>query len=309
MEKINEKHENQAIERVSDINALAIHQSENTSERNGFVSVVYHASWSEIDRETFAEEGFEKEEREWHEVGSELPARIEYLRENAEGSGYTLSDCRVSLAEYNKPELIEQNISSIKTFFLFISENENFYYSKAEDAREALLEYCRTTRIPTPNEIQYTPNGYYIKWNLEEGFSGSEILLWKFTQRILNEKLAKELGIDLIVCEDATAMLYVSGFKNSSYVGFDLNEKTLTVYRDERLYPSVQDFIVSLPLSLFEIEKYRKTRAKISKLPPKEEALRIELDETARKKLLSASIASAFKMADVERGLLQILAV
>ena len=34
MEKINEKHENQVIEKVSDVDALAIHQSENArSER------------------------------------------------------------------------------------------------------------------------------------------------------------------------------------------------------------------------------------------------------------------------------------
>ena len=51
MEKINEKHENQTIERVSDVDALAIHQSENTSERNGLVSVVYHASWNKISHE------------------------------------------------------------------------------------------------------------------------------------------------------------------------------------------------------------------------------------------------------------------
>ena len=299
MEKINEKQDNQAIERVSDINALAIHQSENTSERNGLIYVVYHASWSEIDRETFAEQGFEEEEREWHEVCSELPDRIEYLREKAEGRGYTLSDCRVSLAEYNKPELTEQNISSIKTFFLLINENENFYYSIVEDAREALLECCRKNSIPTPNEIQYTPNGYYIKWKLENGLSGREIPLWKFIQKTLHEYFAK-LGSDATVCSDATAMFYVSGFKNSSYVGFDLSEEILTVYRDERLYPSAQDFIISLPLSVSEIEEYRKTRVKISKSAPKEEALRVELDDTARNKLLSTSIASAFKIAGIK---------
>ena len=191
MEKINEKHENQTIERVSDVDALAIHQSENASEKCGLVSIVYHASWSEIDRKTFAEKGFEEDEHEWYEVGSALPTRIEYLRENAEGIGYTLSDCRVSLAEYNKPELTEPNISKIKTFFLLIRENENFYYSIAEEAREALLEHCRKNSIPTPNEIQYVVGGYYIKWNLEKGFSGSEIALWRFIQKRLHEYFAK----------------------------------------------------------------------------------------------------------------------
>ena len=55
METIKEKHENQVIEGVSDINVLAIHQSENTSEQNGLIYVIYHASWSEIDRKTFCE--------------------------------------------------------------------------------------------------------------------------------------------------------------------------------------------------------------------------------------------------------------
>ena len=106
------------------------HQSENASGKCGLVSVVYHALWWEFDRETYEEKDFEEDEHEWYEADSELPARIEYLRDNADGCGYTLSDCRISLAEYTKPELTEQNISSIKTFFLLIRENENFYYSK-----------------------------------------------------------------------------------------------------------------------------------------------------------------------------------
>ncbi len=102
------------------------HQSENASGKCGLVSVVFHTSWSGFSRDDLAQplidkEIFTEEEHEWYEADSELPARIEYLRENAEGSGYILSDCHVSLAEYNELELTEQNISSIKTFFLFIN--------------------------------------------------------------------------------------------------------------------------------------------------------------------------------------------
>ena len=255
---INEEKNSQTREQEEflSVNVPENHQSENASEKRGLVSVVYHDSWREFDRERFDEKEFEEDEHEWHESDSELPARIEYLRENADGCGYSLSDCRISLAEYKEPELIEQNISRIKTFFLLIRENENFYYSELEDSREALLEHCCKNSIPTPNEIQYTPNGYYIKWNLAEGFSGSEIPLWRFIQKTLHNYFAK-LGSNATVCSDATAMLYVSGFRNSSYVGFDLSEKVITIYRNEEEYSSPLDFVKRLPLTIGEIESYR----------------------------------------------------
>ncbi len=236
---INEEKNSQTHEQEEflSVNVPENHQSENASEKRGLVSVVSHASWREFDREIYEENSFEEDEHEWHEADSELPARIEYLRENADSFGYSLSDCRISLAEYNEPEQTEQNISRIKTFFLFIRENENFYYSKAEDAREGLLEHCCKNSIPTPNEIQYTPNGYYIKWNFAEGFSGSEIPLWRFIQKTLHDYCAK-LGSDATVCLDTTVMLYVSGFRNSGYVGFDLSEKVITIYRNEEEYSS-----------------------------------------------------------------------
>ncbi|MBQ6920178.1 MAG: hypothetical protein IJQ74_07585, partial [Synergistaceae bacterium] len=265
MEKIKEKRENQIIERVSDIDALAIHQSENASEKRGLVSVVYHISWNEKDKETYEGKDFEEDEREWYEIDSELPARIEYLRKNAEGCGYSLSDCCISLAEYKEPELTEPNISRIKTFFLFIRENENFYYSTAEDAREALLEHCGKNNLPTPNEIQYVVGGYYIKWNLERGYSGSEVPLWRFIQKVLHEYFAK-LGSDLTVCSDATAMLYVSGFKNSDYVGFDLSEKVITIYSNDEFYSSPNEFALRLSLNVFEISEYRKIKEECEKL-------------------------------------------
>ena len=195
--------------------------------------------------------------------------------------GYSISDCRVSLAEYSKPEQSEENISRIGTCVLFIIESEKFYYSTAVESKDAILKNCRKHRIPLPNEIQYVIDGCYVRWNFVKGFSGSEILLWKFIQRTLNEKLASELGRDLTVCEDAMAMLYASDFKNSCYVEFDLSEKTLKVYRDERLYQSAQDFIISLPLSVSEIEEYRNTRTKNSSLvmkyfPPRAYSLESE---------------------------------
>ncbi len=193
--------------------------------------------------------GFEGDEHEWYKADSELQARIEYLRENAEGCGYTLLDCHVSLAEYNEPELTEQNISR---------ENENFYYGKAKDAREALLEHCRKNNVPPPNEIQYTPNGYYIKWKLENGFSGSEIIsLWRFIQKALHDYFAK-LGSDLTVCSDATAMLYVSVFRNIDYVGFDLSENVTTIYSSDEVYSSPINFVRRLPLWIDDIKSYRK---------------------------------------------------
>ena len=303
METSNEKHGNSITEKVSDIDSFAVHQPEDTSEQNGLVSVVYHASWSEFDRKTFDEKGFEEEEHEWYEADSELPARIEYLRENAEGCGYTLSDCRVSLAEYNKPELTEPNISSIKTFFLFINENENFYYSIAEDAREALLKHCRKNNLPTPNEIQYTPKGYYIKWILERGFSGDEISLWRFIQKTLHEYFAK-LGSDARICSDATAMLYVSGFRNSDYVGFDLSESVITIYNNDEVYSSPLDFVRRLPLWIDDIKSYRKEREKCKKSTSKARRFgkttpipttQPVLDETERTKLWLDNLTRALR--------------
>ena len=42
------------------------HQSENAYEKYGLVSVVYNASWSDFDRGTYEEKGFEEDEHEWH---------------------------------------------------------------------------------------------------------------------------------------------------------------------------------------------------------------------------------------------------
>ena len=192
MERIKEKHENPIIERVSDsLGSLGVHQPENATETNKLASVAYLASWREIDKETFEEKELEEEKQEWYEV-SEVPARLEYLRENAEGCGYSISDCRVSLAEYSKREQSEENISRIGACVLFIRENEKFYYSTVEEARDVLLEIFREHRIPLPNEIQYVIGGYYVKWNLVQGFSRSELLLWKWVQRTLKDKLATE---------------------------------------------------------------------------------------------------------------------
>ena len=303
METSNEKHGNSITEKVSDIDSFAVHQPEDTSEQNGLVSVVYHASWSEFDRETFADKGFEEDEHEWYEADAELPARIENLRENADGCGYSLLDCRISLAEYTKPELTEPNISSIKTFSLLINENENFYYSIAEDARDALLEHCRKNNLPTPNEIQYTPNRYYIKWNLESGFSGGEISLWKFIQKTLHDYFAK-LGSDAEVCLDATAMLYVSGFRNSDYVDFDLSEKVITIYSSDEVYSSPLDFVRRLTLWIDDIKSYRKEREKCQKSASKSRrsgkttpipTTQPALDEQERTKLWLDSLMRALR--------------
>ncbi len=293
----------QEQEEFLSVNVPDNHQSENASEKCGLVSVVYHASWCEFDKETYEEKDFEEDEHEWYEADAELPARIEYLRENAEGCGYTLSDCRLSLAEYTEPELTEQNISRIKTFFLLIRENENFYYSIAEDAREALLEHCRQYGIPTPNEIQYTPKGYYIKWNLERGYSGSEVPLWRFIQKTLHDYFAK-LGSDLAVCLDATAMLYVSGFRNSDYVGFDLSERVITIYNNDEVYSSPLDFVRRLPLWIDDIKSYRKEREKCKKSASKIrrsgkttpiQTTQPALDEQERSKLWFDSLTRALR--------------
>ena len=75
-----------------------------------------------------------------------------------------------------------------------------------EEVREALLEYCRTNRIPEPNEIICVVNGYYIKWNFVNGFNKDEIKLWKFLQKKLHESFAK-INPEALEYLNATAML------------------------------------------------------------------------------------------------------
>ena len=120
---------------------------------NGLIFVAYVASNGEFNQETFEEVSIEDENREWHKAGIELESRLEYLRDHAEGCKYSLFDCQISLAEYAEPELDEKNIVSIKSLVLRIFHNENFYFSTLEEAREALLEYCREDSISTLSEI------------------------------------------------------------------------------------------------------------------------------------------------------------
>lgn len=295
MEGENKKREIQDLEDKGE-QQFSVRQSENTFEQNGLVSVEYSVSWSEVrftTEEDCEEIGGEEEVHEWYEAGSELKERLEDLRENAEGHSWEFSDCKVSLAEYSKPELDEKNISGIKTCFLFVRENENFYYGTLEEAREALLAHCRRTGIPTPNEIQYVINGYYIKWKFKEGFSRSEILLWKFIQKFLHGVFA-DLGSISKICEDATVMLYVSGFAHSNYVDFDLCDKTTTIYNDDGIYDLPSTFASKLPLNFSEITEYRKVNENCEKLArrlqssgtrtnnqPVESSVELELTERA----------------------------
>ena len=139
--------------------SCAFNHSENASDSasasvsaqdtNGLIFVAYVASYGEINQETFEEVSIEDENHEWHKAGTELESRLEELRNSAEGYGYNFSDCQVSLAEYAEPELDEKNIISIKSLVLRIFHNENFYCSTLEEAREALLEYCREDNIST----------------------------------------------------------------------------------------------------------------------------------------------------------------
>ena len=139
--------------------SCALNHSENASDSasaqdtNGLIFVAYVASYGEFNQETFEEVSIEDENSEWHKAGTELEARLEELRNRAEGCGYNFSDCQVSLAEYAEPELDEKNIISIKSLVLRIFHNENFYCSTLEEAREALLEYCREDSISTLSEI------------------------------------------------------------------------------------------------------------------------------------------------------------
>ena len=86
-EKKSQTQEQEGQEEFLSVNVPENHQSENASEKCGLVSVVYHASWCDFDRETYEEKDFEEDEHEWYEADTELPARIEYLRENADSCG------------------------------------------------------------------------------------------------------------------------------------------------------------------------------------------------------------------------------
>ena len=288
--------------------SCALNHSENASDSasaqdtNGLIFVAYVASYGEFNQETFEEVSIEDENSEWHKAGTELEARLEELRNRAEGCGYNFSDCQVSLAEYAEPELDEKNIISIKSLVLRIFHNENFYCSTLEEAREALLEYCRTNRIPTPNEIICVVNGYYIKWNFINGFKGSEIKLWKFLQKKLHESFAR-INPDASECLNATAMIPVPGFINSNYVTpFDLCDRTTLVYSDDKNYLSPSEFASKLSLSASEITEYRKIngehgksqrlRKKANKQPVE---LSVEPDVTESAKTCAEAITASLR--------------
>ena len=240
-----EKNQNEESENFDSISRC---QFENASVQSGFISVAYVISWSEFDKETFEEIGFEQEKREWCESLSELKSKLEDLRENVDSCGCSISDCRVSLAEFDKPELKSENISEIKSLFLRIFNNGKFYFKTQEEATEAFLEHCHRNEIPAPNEILDIVNGYQIKWNFEQGFLGSEISLWNSVQKFLHGIFAK-LASDASICQDATAMLYASGFsKRLSFC-----EKTSIIFNNGELYASPIEFLSKLPLNFSEI--------------------------------------------------------
>ena len=292
MEIENKITQTQAQSGFSFSDVSVVRQSENASKQSGFISVVYVISWSEFNKETFEEIGFEQEKREWCGSLSELKSKLEDLRTNVDSCGCSLSDCRVSLAEYAEPELKSENISEIKTCFLFIKATEKFYFKRQEEAREVLLEHCHRNGIPTPNEIQYVIDGYYIKWNFEQGFSGNEIALWKFVQKFLHGIFVK-LGSDASICQDATAMLYASGFS----IGFDPCEKTSIIFSNDENYASPTEFLSKLPLSFSEIAEYRKTKKDrektSSKLTPVE--VLAEPDVAERAELFTETLTDALK--------------
>lgn len=217
-------------------------QPENASDKDRFICVAYYGPCGKSLE-------YEKIFYEWRKVGSELEDELKILRENADK--YSLHDCRLSLAEYSAPELKSENISEIKSLFLRIFHNEKFYFYDLENGAEFILEHCRKNEIPTPNEIISVIDGYYVKWNFEKGFSNSEISLWKFIQKFLHGKFT-ELGSDASICQDATAMLYVSGF--------NLCGKTSIMFSNDENYASPIEFISRLPLNVSEIADYKKAK-------------------------------------------------
>ena len=229
---------------------------------------------------------------EWHRAGEELDSILDSLRY------YDALDCRISLAEYSESKQDIDHIEQIRTFIVYIPHNENFYCGTTAEAIESLLEYCRESGIPAPTRIDYVINGYYMLLEFKRGLTRKELPVWEFMQRELHRAF-EDVGADVKIAQDATAMIYAPDFVNSEAVGFDLSDTTHTVYYEEA-YPSPYDLVFSLPLSVSEIEKYRNARAKIIKSAPKEETLRIETEEAARKKLLSASIVAAFKIMGME---------
>ena len=304
MKEAKNRNNEQEIKEINDVSSrndsfsLFLNHSLNVPEHSGKVCLSYRNLYSYIDKETYEEIGVDEDFCEWYEAGTEIEEKLKGLAENKYND--CLSDCRVSLAEYSAPELDKKNISQIRTCLVHIPENEKFYYSTLEDAREALLEYCRVNEVPEPSEIQYAVGDYYIKWKFENGFSGSEILLWKFVQEVLREIFA---GVGATVCDEETAMLLASGFRNSDYVGFDLAEKVTTIYGNDEIYSSPLEFVAGLPLTIDGISEYRRTREKCRKLAAKVRSSRtikpamqsLELDAKERAELWLDSLTRALR--------------
>jgi len=246
----------QGLSDFSFSDASVVPQSKNASEENGFICVAYYG---------LCDKSLESEKKfyDWSRAGEELEDELKILRDNTDK--YCIHDCKISLAEYRKPELKSENISEIKSLVLRIFHNEKFYFSEMKDAAEYIMNRCRIYRIPEPNEILCIVNGYQIKWNFENGFRNNEISLWKFMEKKLHE-IFSDIGSDASICDNATEMILVPGILSSEYaVPFDLCEKITTVYENSELYASPSDFISRLQLSVSEIAEYRKVKAKKSR--------------------------------------------
>ena len=141
------KKEQQAEERkLSELQAdlLSCRQSHEVSENIGLI------------RLSVAVADYEDEYIEWCRAGEELDRELDSLR------NYGAVDCRISLAEYSEPELDIKNISKIKTSVLYIPHNENFYFRTIDEAVTTLLKYCIEKSLPTPTQIDYVIDGYYL---------------------------------------------------------------------------------------------------------------------------------------------------
>ena len=227
------------------------HWSDNASGNNGLIYLSYTGLNGKVSE---CGEPDSEEINEWHEAGTEIEKELENLTTY---SNYVW-DCKISLAEYSAPEIKMANISEIKSCFVRISHCENFYYSDIHEAAEAIIEHCRNTGIPAPNEIVCVINGYQIQWKFARGFRGSEIALWKLIQKKLHEKFSVFCS-DASINQDATAMLLVPEFDSSNYVvPFDVCEKITTAYSSDELYSSPDEFVSRLPLNISEIAEYRR---------------------------------------------------
>ena len=101
-------------------------------------------------------------EDKWFNGVSQLNEYLKSVSEKAE------EECYVSLAGFSKPTLDAEKVANLNSYVLHLYPSENFYSPETNDGVQRILALCEMRKIPVPNRIINTRDGYYLVWTFIE---------------------------------------------------------------------------------------------------------------------------------------------